>query len=53
LRRLVSNDALHDDYYDDYDDDDDDDDGIDVSVVEAIGQQFLILEKCFEGFAGQ
>jgi hypothetical protein len=38
---------------DDDDDDNDDDDGIHVSVVEAIGQQFLILEKCFEGFAGQ
>ena len=49
MRRLVNNNGIHDDYYDDGDDDDD----IDISVDEAIGQQFLILGMCFEGFAGQ
>jgi len=53
LRRIVGKNGLHDDYYDDCDDgDDDDDDDIDISVAGAIGQQFLILGKCFEGFAG-
>lgn len=51
MRRLASNNGLLDDYYDDYDDDNDDD--IDISVAEATGQQFLILEKCFEGFVGE
>jgi len=44
LRRLARNNGLHDDYYDD---------DIDISVAETTLQQFLILEKCFEGFDGQ
>jgi len=49
LRRLASNNDLHDYYYDDYYYDYD----IDISVAEAKLQQFLILESRFEGFDGK